>query len=106
MVKRLLALSLLLVGMVAVMGCHMPLKGVAWALVVDTKSPLEIGDTTVGMSKTGVSEWRGILLLADGDASLSTAMKNGGITKIHHVDLETLSILGIYTKQKVIVYGE
>ena len=33
-------------------------------------------------------------------------MSNGGITKIHHADLETLSILGVYTKQKVIVYGE
>ena len=106
MVKRMLALSLLLVGMVAVVGCHIPIKGVALAPVVVTKSSLAVGDTTVGMSKTGEAAWEGIFLLAKGDASLSTAMKNGGITKIHHVDLETLSVMGIYTEQKVIVYGE
>lgn len=41
-----------------------------------------------------------------GDVSLHTAMKNGGITKIHHVDWEVDSLLGIIGKYKIIVYGE
>jgi hypothetical protein len=30
----------------------------------------------------------------------------GGITKIHHVDFHSTSILGIYAKYMVTVYGE
>jgi len=33
-------------------------------------------------------------------------MKNGGITRIHHIDYETLGILGVYAKYTTIVYGE
>lgn len=42
-----------------------------------------------------------------GDCSTATAMKNGGITKIHHVDIELNTILsGIYGKFTTVVYGE
>jgi hypothetical protein len=41
-----------------------------------------------------------------GDASISAAAQNGGITRIHHVDHETMNILGIYAKYTTIVYGE
>ncbi|NIR62256.1 MAG: hypothetical protein GWN00_00465, partial [Aliifodinibius sp.] len=58
-------------------------------------------------SKTGVSEATSILgIVATGDASIDAAMKNGGITKIHHVDFHSTSVLGIYAKFKVIVYGD
>jgi len=43
---------------------------------------------------------------ATGDASISAAMRNGKITRIHHVDHETFSILGVYAKYTTIVYGE
>ncbi|NIV10833.1 MAG: hypothetical protein GWN62_05950, partial [Aliifodinibius sp.] len=33
-------------------------------------------------------------------------IKNGGITKIHHVDFHSTSVLAIYAKFKVIVYGD
>ena len=39
-------------------------------------------------------------------ASIETAMKNGGITKVYYVDWEVENILGIIGKYKVIVYGE
>lgn len=45
-------------------------------------------------------------VVAIGDVSIHTAMKNGGITKIHHVDWEVESIAGIIGKYKIIVYGE
>lgn len=42
-----------------------------------------------------------------GDCSVATAMKNGGITRIHHVDTEFNAILsGIYGKFTTVVYGE
>ena len=45
-------------------------------------------------------------LLATGDSSIATAMANGGITKIHHVDCKIMSVLGVYAKYTTVVYGE
>jgi hypothetical protein len=45
-------------------------------------------------------------LVATGDASLETAMKNGGISKIHHTDCKYKVILGLYSKFTIVVYGE
>jgi len=33
-------------------------------------------------------------------------MKNGGITRVHHVDHETTSWFGVYSTYTTIVYGE
>jgi hypothetical protein len=44
-------------------------------------------------------------LFTSGDASLSAAMKNGGITVVSSVDRYYQSILGIYGKMCVIVTG-
>ena len=48
----------------------------------------------------------GIICVATGDSSIKTAAANGGITKISHVDYHTTSVLGLYTKTTVTVYGE
>ncbi|NDY42025.1 hypothetical protein G3N55_04065 [Dissulfurirhabdus thermomarina] len=57
--------------------------------------------------KVGTATAVGYLgLVAMGDASIETAMKNGHITKIHHVDHKSYSILGIYNKFTTIVHGE
>ncbi|MGB9741741.1 MAG: TRL-like family protein [candidate division WOR-3 bacterium] len=45
-------------------------------------------------------------IIATGDASLEAAMKQGGITKVHHVDQEVTSILGLWSTYTIIVYGE
>ena len=37
---------------------------------------------------------------------INAAAKNGGITRISHVDYSTYSVLGIYTKVTTRVYGE
>ncbi|MHC4481493.1 MAG: TRL domain-containing protein [Planctomycetota bacterium] len=105
MVRRLLAVALVFAVLVLV-GCHTPLKGVAWAPIVKTESLLELGDTTVGHSKMGEASWEGIMFLVRGDASLEAAMEDGGITSIHHVDLEQLSVLGVYTTETIRVFGE
>lgn len=58
-------------------------------------------------SKSGTAEMTSILgFVAYGDASISAAMKNGGITKVHHTDYQAFSVLGLYAKFTVIVYGE
>jgi hypothetical protein len=74
-------------------------------ITLDLKGPVAVGSAT-GSSKIGRSEAWGILVYATGDASISTAMRNGGITRVHHVDHETLNILGVYAKYTTIVYGE
>jgi len=58
-------------------------------------------------SKVGRAEAKSYLgLVALGDCSVDTAAKNGGITKVAHVDYETMSILGFYAKTTTIVYGK
>ena len=58
-------------------------------------------------SKVGKSSCVAILgIVSTGDASIDAAMKNSGITKIHHVDHKSTSILGIFAKFTTIVYGE
>ena len=74
-------------------------------ITLHEKGPVAAG-SAAGSSKVGRSEAWGILVFATGDASISAAMKNGGITRIHHVDHETSSFLGAYAKYTTIVYGE
>ena len=99
-------LVIALVCMVALTGCTAVGHGPVTALItVDMKGPVSSG-TAAGSSKVGRAEAWGILVYATGDASISAAMKNGGITRIHHVDHETESYFGIYAKYTTIVYGE
>ncbi|HBF88286.1 MAG TPA: hypothetical protein DDX39_06550 [Bacteroidales bacterium] len=59
-------------------------------------------------SKVGEASATGFLyvLFFGGDASIQTAAKNGGITKISTVDIKQSSILGIVVTYKTIVTGE
>jgi hypothetical protein len=60
--------------------------------------PLKRGEATVEVI---------LGLVANGDASIQAAMKNGGITKVHHIDYKNKSVLGLlFSRQTVIVYGE
>jgi hypothetical protein len=105
--RRLLLLGLLLSVVLAV-GCTMP-NGAVLAPVMVTKSPVAIGDTKVGTDNVGEATVEGIILLARGDASIETAMRNGKpkpITRVHHVDSEELNVLGIYSTRTIRVYGE
>jgi len=80
-------------------------------LYQDTKTPLgQIsywGPSSNSEGKRGEASFTSILgIIATGDASLKEAMQQGGITKVHHVDQEVTSILGIISTYKIIVYGE
>ncbi len=76
-------------------------------LYTELKLPVDATSNTGPATKVGTSECMSILtLVALGDASIETAKKNGGITKVHHVDWDVENILGIIGKYKVTVYGE
>lgn len=58
-------------------------------------------------SKVGTAQCMSVLgLVATGDASIAAAMRNGGITKVSHVDWHAKNILGIIGTYTTVVYGE
>ncbi len=87
-------------------GCTAAMTPVFGGLITQTKGPVSGVDNSVGQTKRGTAECMGIVFIAIGDASISEAMRKSGITKIHHIDHESLSVLGIYSNYKIIVYGE
>lgn len=63
--------------------------------------------SNTGSSKEGSATCTSILgWIGTGDCSISAAAQNGGISKIHHVDYKSTSILAIYATHTVLVYGE
>jgi hypothetical protein len=86
-------------------GCALANGPVFAPVTFNMKGPVSTGPATTS-PKTGRADAFGIVMFATGDASISAAASNGGITRIHHVDFETMSILGIYAKYTTIVYGE
>src|SRR5687768_1115738 len=87
-------------------GCGVMAHGpVTGPIVIDQRGPVAAG-TATGRSKVGRAQAHGILIFATGDASISAAMKNGGITRIHHVDSLTSNYFGVYATYETIVYGE
>jgi hypothetical protein len=76
-------------------------------LYTELKLPVAVTTNGSNSPKIGVAECESYFgLIATGDASIETAKRNGGITKVHHVDWEVENILGIIGKYKVTVYGE
>ena len=79
--------------------------GTIGALYTGHTKPTAVTSNVVG-SKVGVAKCTGILgLVAVGDAGVNTAAKLAGITQISHVDVKTTSVLGIFTTETYMVYG-
>ena len=58
-------------------------------------------------SKVGTGSTIGVLgLVSVGDASIQTAAHSAGIKKISHVDAKKTSVLGLFAKYQILVYGE
>lgn len=96
---RMIAVLMVAAGLMLLSGCA----------YVNVKSPLDmdLDRTTLG-EKTGVAEARSVLwLFAWGDASYAAAAANGGITTLRHADQEVFNVLfGLYTRWRVVVYGD
>lgn len=76
-------------------------------VIIENTLPMQIGDTDARCLKTGTATSKSYLgLVATGDASIETATKNGGITKIHHADWKVKNTLGFVGEYTTTVYGE
>jgi hypothetical protein len=87
-------------------GCAMAASPVSGFIYSDVDAPLTVNSDADNKKKGEASCHSYLGLCATGDASIETAAKAGGITKIHHVDFKSHSILGVYAEFTTIVYGE
>jgi len=101
-----LCLMLVLSFFVVLGGCSMPLSPVAAPLVLEQRGPVAGFDSDVSSTKVGRAWAEGIVFVGYGDASILTAARRAGITRIHHVDSESTNIFGIYCRYVTVVYGE
>ena len=105
--NRLLVLSTLLGGAFLLSGCVIPMKGHSIApIILDHIESDPIVDNSVTSAKQGQSQSRGVVFFTSGDASIGAAMRNGGISKVHHVDYNVKNILYLYNETTTTVYGE
>lgn len=83
-----------LVGMLSLSSCSLTL-------------PVNATSNTIG-SKVGRAKATGFLgvLFFNQDASIQTAARNGGITKISTVDIKAGNVLGLIVTYETIVTGE
>ena len=70
--------------------------------VAATSSSLDVSKMKVG--KSSCKSFLG--LVAQGDASIAAAVKNGNIKTIHAIDWKVKNILGAIGEYECIVYGE
>lgn len=86
--------------------CAIARAPVNGAIYQKTQSAVSATDNALG-SKKGEATATSILgLVAYGDASIQKAAKEAGITKISHVDQKSKSVLGLFSKYTIIVYGD
>lgn len=85
-----------------------PACGLVYTNIKTPTPTLAIQTNAEGQDKIGRSSCTSYLwIVGIGDCSVTEAMKNGEIKKVHHVDTEMKSILlGIYEKYTTVVYGE
>lgn len=93
-------------GAALLTGCASPYP--VGFLYTELKLPVAATSNDAGAKmKVGTAMSTSVLsLVATGDSSIEAAMKNGGITKVHHVDWQARNILGLYGEFKTTVYGE
>ncbi len=85
-------------------GCATPMP--VGTIYTNVKLPAAVTSNT-GSQKVGTATCASyVSVVSIGDASIEAAKKNGGITKVSHVDWEAKNILGIIGKYKTTVYGE
>ena len=90
-------------------GCLPPYGATGtWSLVTVGKGviPNVSIDNSVEPSKVGRARAEYVPFVAFGDCSIKAAMLDGEITKIHHIDYETVSVIFFYGKFETVVYGQ
>jgi len=94
MLKRISKFALILPVAAMLAGCAMTFPGGATSNSIGSKVGRATGHIYLGV------------LCFDQDASIMTAAKNGGITKISTFDIKTTNVLGIVQSYETIVTGE
>ncbi|WP_034628174.1 TRL-like family protein [Desulfocurvibacter africanus] len=85
-------------------GCATPLP--TGAIYTGVTMP-SAATAELSTDKKGTAQCISVLgLVAVGDCSIDTAVRDGGITKISHVDFRAKNILGVYGQYTTTVYGE
>ncbi len=101
--KTKISAALLAAGMLA--GCASPYP--VGVLYSELKLPVGVTSNTGKSGKVGTAECASVLsLVATGDCSIDAAKKNGGITKVTHIDWDSKNVLGLFGQYKLIVHGE
>lgn len=104
--KKAFAFTLTALAALAFTGCGVVKTPVTGMFYTNVKDGMAV-TANAGSSKVGTAEAKGYLgIVALGDASIQAAAKEAGITRIHHVDYEAKSYVGVYNVYTVIVYGE
>jgi hypothetical protein len=99
-IRALVVLMLLSAG-----GCGFIADGPSGWFVTHVKKAVAKGPAEDG-HKTGYAcIYAAFGMISLGDASIDTAMRNGGIKEVYSVDTENLSIMGAYTQQCTVVLG-
>jgi hypothetical protein len=106
----LLNLTVIASLLAAASGCaasaHGGQAGAIGVLFSDYQAPGEIGSGEVSPKKGEACVTSILGFIATGDASITAAAAQGGITRISHVDHANLGVLGVYAKTCTIVYGK
>jgi hypothetical protein len=108
MKKLIVSVAMACAVVVLMSGCAgiSPVAGGSMGMVyTQTSAGVAVGSAS-GSEKVGTATSTAIICFATGDSSISAAMENGGIKKIHHVDSKIMSVLGVYAKYTTVVYGE
>ena len=94
MLKKIKTIAAIVVATVVMTSCSLTL-------------PVTATSNSVG-SKTGTAKATGFfgVLFFNADASIRSAAKNGGITKISTVDIKQGNVLNLITTYETIVTGE
>lgn len=105
--KNFVAIVLLVLAVGLVSGCATAAAPVNGSLFLSVKHPGDNANNDSGWSKMGSSSCMSILgIVGLGDASMTTAITGGGLSKVHHVDFESKAILGIFATYTTVVYGD
>jgi hypothetical protein len=105
--KKMIAFAVTMLLYSVLSGCAhapSPVTGFLYTDVIAARGPV---DPKAGSDKVGTAACTSILgFIGTGDCSIEAAVKNGKITKIHHVSHHTKSYVGMYARFEIIVYGE
>ncbi len=103
--KKFLVLSLVVLVSFVVSSCG-AFGIMSASMYCGAKVPAGITSNELG-DKVGTGEIINVLgMVCIGDASSNSAAKSAGIKRISHMDYEYFSVLGLFTKQTVFVYGK